>query len=187
VTRIKYLRLNRTRKDEAMQRYAGAVVGSEANPLIYAFPPDYFYTPCYDWQNPVEFDPFWLVFPTFATLAIGIPNQQQVVIPNEADFECRRILYHVDTAGAQLTNATAIIPNVTISIKDSGSGRDLMNAPASLACVARPENIEPGDMAWPKIFTRNSTISVTLTNFDAAVATNNIRLTFAGRKIFSRL
>lgn len=154
-------------------------------PVQIAFPVDYFYQPTYDWRKQVAFDLFYVVFPTFGPMTAGLIQQQTVNIPNDSDFECRQITYHIDAAAAQLAMATVIVPNVTILINDSGSGRNLMNAAVPLASVATPEAVQPVPLAWPKIFTRNSTISITLTNFDAAAATNNIRITMAGRKIFS--
>ena len=163
-----------------------APIGTSANPLVYAFPADYTYDPLYDWQNDVEFDPFWLVFPTFGPMTAGLASTQIATIPNDADFECRRGVYHVDAAAAQLTVGTLVIPNMTILITDSGSGRNLMNAAAPLASVLDNETNGETNLVWPKIFTRNSQISITLTNFDAAATTNSVRITLCGRKIFSR-
>jgi len=152
---------------------------------VFKYPSDYLYDPTYEWGNNVAFDPFWLVFPTFGPMTAALIQTQTVNIPNDSDFECRRLHFHVDAAGAQLTVATAVIPNITILINDSGSGRNLMNAAAPIATVCESEAFAARNMMWPKIFTRNSTISITLTNFDAAVATNNIRIIMAGRKIYS--
>lgn len=153
--------------------------------IVQQFPADYLYQPTYNWATPVRFDTFWLVFPTFGPMTAGLQQTQQVNIPNDSDFECRRLSFHVDAAGAQLTVATAILPNMTILINDSGSGRNLMNAAAPLASVAESEAFSEQDMVWPRIFTRNSQIAITLTNFDAAAVTNNIRITMHGRKIFT--
>jgi hypothetical protein len=148
-------------------------------------PSDYLYHPTYEWQNEVEFDAFWLVFPTFSTFTQGLNIQQTATVPNDADFECRRIMYHCDAAAGQTTVSTVPVPNMTILITDGGSGRALMNQAAPLASICSDEGAEPRDLCWPKIFTRNSLITVSITNFDAAVVTNNIRITMAGRKIFS--
>ena len=166
-----------------------APIGTPFNPLIYAFPPDYLYMPTYEWQSAggVLFDPFWLVFPTFGPMTAALQQTQQVVVPNDADFEMRRIMFHLDAAGAQQTQALTAIPNITIMITDAGSGRNLMNAAAPLNSIANNEGLGGAtDLCWPKIFSRNSTIQVQLTNFDAAVVTNNVRITFCGRKIFSK-
>jgi hypothetical protein len=187
VTRIKSpYRLNRNRKEKAnMRTNLNAPLGSEYNPLIYKLPNDYLYHPSYDWQQAVEFDIFWLVFPVFTAFTAGLNISNSVNVPNDADFECRRITYHFDLAAAALTVAGVFVPNITCLITDSGSGRNLMNAAAPLASIASPEGITAQDLAWPKIFTRNSTITISLTNFDVAQTTGVVRMTMAGRKIFS--
>lgn len=153
--------------------------------LVFEYPDDYLYQPTYKWPKGVRFDTFWLVFPTFGPMTAALAQAQVANVPNDADFECRRLSFHVDAAAAQLTVATAILPNMTIMINDSGSGRNLMNAAAPLASIAESEAFAAQDLVWPRIFTRNSQIQITLTNFDAAAATNNIRLVMHGRKIFS--
>ena len=149
-----------------------------------AFPPAYWYRPTYDFPGKVGFDWFTYVFPTFAAIGVGAANQQQLIIQNDSDFECRRIVFHMDLAAAAYTTSTQPMPNVTALIVDSGSGRQLMSAAVPLASIATLEGQPPVDLPWPKIFIRNSTISLTLTNFDAAVATANFRVSLQGRKIF---
>ena len=168
-------------------RNPAAQIGTSDNPLVYTLPEDQGYMPSYDWLNPVLFDVFWLVFPTFGPFTAAAQLQQQVNVPNDADFEVRRIMYHFDLAAAALTQATSFVPNITIMLTDSGSGRNLLSAAAPIGSIASAEAaMTPIDLPWPKIFTRNSTITITLTNFDAAVATNTFRLVMAGRKIFSK-
>lgn len=156
----------------------------DTNAATIQFPPDYLYQPTYEWGNSVSFDTFWMVFPTFGPFTAGLNVTNSINVPNDADFEVRRIIYHVDAA-AQLTQATQIIPNITLLLTDSGSGRNLMNAAAPIASIACPEAGPAVDLPWPKIFTRNSSIQASLTNFDGAATTFLIRLTLAGRKIFS--
>lgn len=154
--------------------------------IIVRFLKDFFYKPTYEWSNDVMFDLFWMVFPTFGPMTAGLIQTQTVNVPNDSDFECRALVYHLDAAAAQGASNTLAIPNITALLNDSGSGRNLMNAALPLPMIASPDgNHSPVELPWPKIFTRNSTISLTLTNFDAAAATNNIRVAMCGRKIFS--
>jgi hypothetical protein len=163
-----------------------APLGTDSNPLIYRLPADFLYYPTYDWQTPVDFDIFWLVFPTFATFTAGLNIVKTVNVPNDADFEVRRIIYHCELAAAALTVATVFLPNITILLTDSGSGRNLMNAAVPLPSIASAESGPQRDLIWPKIFTRNSQITASLTNYDVAQTTMNVRLTLCGRKIFSK-
>lgn len=149
---------------------------------LIAFPAAYLYEPTYNFGGPVSFDWFTYMFPLFPAIPLAGTNTQQVIIQNDSDFELRRIVYHEDIAAAAYTDSARPIPNCTILITDSGSGRNLMSNPVPLSSIACFGD-NPVDLPWPKIFTRNSTIQVAITNFDAAV-TPNIRLSFQGRKIF---
>lgn len=142
------------------------------------------YVPVYNFDRPVSFDWFGYVFPTFSAIAVGATQQQQIIIQADSDFELRRICYHYDRAGAAFTQQTRPIPNISIQIQDSGSGRNLFNAAVPLTSVANAPDQAQRDMTWPKIFARNSTIVVQLTNFDAAVSDGNTRISFLGRKIY---
>jgi hypothetical protein len=153
---------------------------------LIAYPSGYLYDPCYTWEKPVIFDWFSYVFPTFAAIAAlsAATPQQQIQIQNDSDFELRWITYHMDNAAAAFNQGNAPLANITALIVDSGAGRQLMNAAVPLGAIATPETVQPRPLPWPKTFTRNSTITLALTNFDAA-ATPNIRVTLHGRKIFS--
>lgn len=162
----------------------------DPNVVITASPDNYEYVPTYDFKVPVTFDWFAYVFPTFTALAaLGGTAPQQIVIQADSDFELRRIVYHADRAAAAFTSAAVPIPNYTIMLQDSGSGRNLFNAAVPLSSVAlngslgKPEGF--GNMEWPKIFARNSTVVCQLTNFDAAVADYNVRIVLLGRKIYN--
>lgn len=148
---------------------------------------DFFYKPTYQWGGNVNLDLFWLVFPTFGPMTAALVQTQTVNVPNDSDFECRAICYHMDSAAGQQASNTDPIPNITAMLTDSGSGRQLMSAPIPLGLLASSDSPQATkvELPWPKIFTRNSTISLQLTNFDAAVATNVVRVVMAGRKIFS--
>lgn len=153
---------------------------------LIAYPSGYMYDPLYSWDKPVIFDWFTYVFPTFAAIAAvsAATPQQQIQIQNDSDFELRWITYHMDVAAAAFNQGNAPLPNITALIVDSGSGRQLMNNPVPLGNIATSDAVQPRPLPWPKTFTRNSVITLSLTNFDAA-ATPNIRVCFHGRKIFS--
>lgn len=160
-------------------------VGSPANPLfgVYRYPPGYCYKPTYEFDQDVAFDYFDYAFPTFAALAAAAQAQQQILIQNDSDFECRRISFYATIANAAFVSAAIPVPSVTAIITDSGSGRNLSNNPVPLTSIAYGALERAFDLPWPKIFTRNSTVTLTLANFDAAAA-YYIRVTMHGRKIF---
>lgn len=154
-----------------------------ARDVILRYPPGYCYEPTYEFDQNVAFDLFDYVFPTFTTLAAAATAQQQVLIQNDSDFECRRISWFATIANAAFVSAAIPVPSVTALLTDSGSGRNLENNPVPLTTIAYGPLQQPFDVPWPKIFARNSTVTLTLANFDAA-ASYNIRVTLHGRKIF---
>ena len=150
---------------------------------IIAFPDGYRYEPTYHFPQRVVFDWFTYEFPLWAAIAVGATVQQQILIQADSDFELRRIAVHFTLAEAAFVSAAVPYSNISALITDSGSGRNLMNNPVPLDMIASLPGQSPRDLTWPKIFIRNSTITVALTNFDAA-ATPLVRLSFQGRKIF---
>lgn len=128
-------------------------------------------------------DVFFYVLPTFAALAPAGNATQSVNIQADSAFECVAIAFHADIAAAAFLYNTRPIPNVTLILQDTGSGRNLMNGAVPLSALVGVAE-HPGYLPQPKTFNPNATIQATLTNFDAAV-TYNIRLTLIGRKIFN--
>lgn len=127
-------------------------------------------------------DVFSYVFPTF-TIAPAANQTQQVVIQADSAFECFSIAFHADIAVAAFVWNTRPIPNVTLILQDTGSGRNLMNGAVPLSAIAGIAE-QPAYLPQPKTFNPLAAIQATLTNFDAAV-TYNIRLTLNGRKIYN--
>lgn len=107
----------------------------------------------------------------------------QLVIQSDSDFEWVHASYQFDNAATQTTYNGRFLPNMTILITDSGSGRQLMNAAVPIMSIfGRPE--QPYQLPVSKVFKANSTINFTAVNFDAAIATGNLRLSLIGYKIF---
>jgi hypothetical protein len=145
------------------------------------FPPDYFYGPTYDWASRVDFDWFSYVLPAFTVdLAAAGTSVVQVTIQADSDFELRQINVAA-TAPGELDD-----PLVTLMIQDTGSGRNLMSAPAPISAVANIPGIvyAPRDMVWPKLFSRNATIVATLNNGTGSALTDYVVVTLVGRKIY---
>lgn len=138
--------------------------------------------------SPPGYQPFpdWFTYqvPVFSNLAAaGGTATNQILIQADADFEWVAAVYQFDLAAAAYTYTTRPIPNMTIQITDSGSGRQLMNAAVPVTSIfGAPE--KPQMLPISKVFKRNATIQFTATNFDAAVATGNLRLSLIGWKTF---
>jgi hypothetical protein len=103
----------------------------------------------------------------------------------EADsyFYLNSLSYQADTALANLTDSTNIVPLVTVVIFDSGSGRQLMANPVPLNCIAG-YNGAPYRLPKPRRFAPTAQITVTFVNYSAIAY--NITLTLTGFKVYAQ-
>lgn len=122
--------------------------------------------------------------PIVLTLNDAAPvGNLQVQIQSDSDFELLEILQATDIGGALQTDSTRIVPLVTMTIQQSGTGVDIMPQPVPLSAISgdgRLPFILPESKIWPG----NSSMAITLTRYAVAGTTYNVRLAFAGRKLF---
>lgn len=112
-----------------------------------------------------------------APAGVATPTFQ---IEANSDFHLYKMNYFADIAAAAQTDGTRVIPLVTLLINDSGTGQNLMSAAVPIPSIMGTGSL-PFILPYPRKLSANSTIQLTLTNFDAAV-TYNIRLSFIGVK-----
>ena len=158
-----------------MQNLNPVLLGSnEPNPFVPSPPPG----------AKIYRDLFTYQVPVFTNLAAaGGAATNQILIQNDSDFEWIAGAYEFDLAAATYVNAAQNVPNMTILIVDTGSGRQLMNAAVPIINLFGQLG-QPYTLPISKVFGRNSSIQFTATNIDAAVATGNLRLSLIGWKIF---
>lgn len=142
------------------------------------------YDPTYDLGTEYTAEFFAYQFPEIGPLAAGAAIQANVQIQANVAFEMREIVYFWNLANAAFTESTRPIPNATIQLQDSGSGKNLFSAPVPLDSIAVNGFSRRRALIWPRIFAPNSTINATIQNFDAAVATGRLRLTLIGRHLY---
>lgn len=70
-------------------------------------------------------DFFSYVFPRFTALAPGATQVQTVTIQADSDFVVEDLTFTADIAGATQTDGTRLLPNATVLLTDTGSGRQL--------------------------------------------------------------
>jgi hypothetical protein len=118
-----------------------------------------------------------------AVLAGVVGTTTSLVYQIEADsyFYLNAISYQADTALANVTDSTNIIPLVTIVVFDSGSGRQLMANPVPLNCIAG-YNGSPFRLPKPRRFASTAQITATLVNYSAIAY--NISLCLSGFKVY---
>lgn len=119
---------------------------------------------------------------SFLALAPNGTAQQAIQVQADSDFKWVMSSYEADIAAAAFEQATAPVPNVTLQIVDTGSGRQLFSNPIPIPSVFGTGQL-PFVLPIPRIFKARSSIQLIAANFDAAV-TYNIRLSLIGTKIF---
>lgn len=115
-------------------------------------------------------------------IASGGTANDVINIEADSDFILQKLSFQADIALAAYTDSARPIPNVTVQLVDTGSGRQLMQNPIPIPSIFGWGEL-PFVLDNPRKFLRNSTIQVAFANFDAAV-TYNIRLAFIGYKIY---
>ena len=132
----------------------------------------------------------WYSYPlTFGTIAPSPAatsiQSQNINISAASDFYLTAIEHIAMVTGVTTapTSATRVLPLLSILLTDTGSGRQLMNAPILLPSLS-------GDGAWPhrllmpRYFQRNSNIQVTIQSLDPTNTYSALFLNFEGFVIY---
>jgi len=120
----------------------------------------------------------------FEDLAVGATGTGFIQIEADSDFLIQKLAYFSNINGAAQTFNTIDIPLVTILIVDTGSGRQIMNAPVPVSAMFGDGRL-PYILPTPKLFVKNSRINVTLFNFSSGTEYDDIWINFEGKKIFT--
>lgn len=126
-------------------------------------------------------DLFWYPV-TFSALAAAGNATQAVAIEADSNFYMTALSYQADIDGAALTEATNVIPLVTITITDSGSGRSLMNGAVPIPAIMG-DGKRPYRFIHPRLFKRTSNFIVAVANYSDDTD-YNLRLVFHGFKVY---
>ena len=137
-----------------------------------------------DFENPgnVRRRDFYTYEAAVNAIAVGANANDIINIEADADFILQKLTFWADIAGAAQTAATRVLPNVSVQITDTGSGRQLMSNPIPIPAIFGSGEL-PFILPNPRLFRRNSTIQIAFTSFEAAI-TPDILLCFIGYKIY---
>ena len=128
-------------------------------------------------------DFFVYQFPTFSSITPGGNQTQSVIIQADSDFLIEKLTYQCDIAGAAQTDSNRVVPNATILITDTGSGRQLSNIAVPITALFGSGQ-EPFILPRPKRIAARSTIQAVVVSFEAVVVLT-VRLSLIGKKIFA--
>jgi hypothetical protein len=113
-------------------------------------------------------DYYWYVAdPTVANtspLAPGATGNISIQIDAGTDFYWIATTIQAAIGQAALTESTDIIPLVTVLINDTGTSRNLSNAPVPLGSICG-DGKRPYRLVRPRLFRANSIINLTFTSF----------------------
>ena len=116
------------------------------------------------------------------TLAPGSTQTINIPVQADADFLLRKMTHFCDIALGNQTADSRVLPLVNVQITDTGSGRQLMDSPVSIAAIFGSGEM-PHILSNPRLWRANSNISISLTNY-SATTTYNIGLFFIGEKLY---
>ena len=126
---------------------------------------------------------FYIYTAVFGTLAASATQQNNIKIEADSAFVVQKLTYFVtDSSETQQTFNTRILPNVTMAITDTGSGRNLQNSAVPISSLCGTGEL-PHILAQPKTFKANSIIETTIANLTATVL-ENVFINYIGYKIF---
>lgn len=118
-----------------------------------------------------------------ASLAPAASQPGNVTLDADSDFLWQKFNVFATTGNDGTTSANAIVPALTITIKDTSSGRDLMNAAVPLPAMAGSGQL-PFILPTAKIFQARGTIAVNVANISDNATYTGIYLAFIGTKLF---
>lgn len=116
-------------------------------------------------------------------IAFGASANTSIQIQADSMFLWESAAWFATVADAAFTVATQPMPNVTVQIIDTGSGRQLFSAAQPIVSLFGDGKL-PFPLPTPRYFQPNSQVQIQLANFDAAIS-YNIRLSLIGSKIFN--
>lgn len=137
-------------------------------------------------QTPrVQFvEDFFVYAVSIDDLDVGESLQANIQIQADADFKWTKAVYYATIADAVFDSGTVPIPNATVQMVDTGSGRQLFNQAIPIPSIFGTGQL-PFILPVPRIFKARSSINFTIANFDAAQDNYNIDLMLIGSKIFA--
>lgn len=115
-------------------------------------------------------------------LATGATDVATFNVDNDSDFMWTKGTYFALIGGAAFTASSRPIPGITITIKDTTSGRDLMTNPVPIPSMFGIGEL-PFILPVPKLMPRKSTITINFASIDDA-SYSFIGLYFHGPKLF---
>lgn len=117
-----------------------------------------------------------------AGLAAAGQSATNIQIQADSDFLIEKLSFNADIAGATQTESTRLLPNVSVLLTNTGSGRQLMNLQMPLTGLFGSGEL-PMILPRQYLLPASSTLQIQLVSFEAAIVPF-ITLNFIGRKLY---
>lgn len=126
----------------------------------------------------------WYGYPIlFSSLAPGA-SSTTFQIDAASDFFLTALTYNAEAdTTTSITVSTYVVPKVTLQVTDGGSNRNLFQSQVPLYSIAGDGN-HPHRLIHPRLFVRNSSITVAVTNYSTATTYARLYIVFEGFRIY---
>ena len=124
--------------------------------------------------------------PVVASLAAAATAANALQFDTDALFGWTKTSYHVDLAGAAITDSAYPIPLVTIQIQDTSSQRTLFQSPVPIEAMAGRNGL-PHILPAPQVITPGASYKFSFVNFSAATTYANLQVFLEGFKLYGQL
>lgn len=126
----------------------------------------------------------WFIYPVaFNTFASGNATQT-FQIDASSDFFLTQLTFMGESDSTTvITVTTLVVPKVRAQITDGGSSRNLFNAQTPIMGFAGDGN-HPHRLLYPRLFVRNSAITVTATNYSTSTTYVSVYINFEGFRVY---
>lgn len=117
------------------------------------------------------------------TINAGAQGSDVFRVDEASMFVWTKTTYIVDLAGAAQTEATRVVPLLTLQLKDTGSSMELFDVAQPLANIAGTGQI-PFLLPAAYLFQPQSTMNGLFTNYSAAENYANITVSLLGYRVY---
>jgi hypothetical protein len=132
-------------------------------------------------------DYFWYAATVTGLQSTATTGTSIINIDADSDFYCVALSYQAvvltGALGGILTEATNVIPVVTIQITDTGSGKSLMNTPIPIGAIMG-DGKRPYRLIRPRVFQSNATVQLNYTAYVVAGTIYQITTVLHGYKVY---
>lgn len=127
----------------------------------------------------------WYSYPVlFSTFAGSTDATTTFQIDAASDFYLTALTYLAEAdSTTAITVSTEVVPKITVQLTDGGSNRNLFQNKVPLWLIAGDGN-HPHRLMHPRLFVRNSSITISATNYSTATTYARLYINFEGFRIY---